>query len=112
MQRSRLQLFGTVVLLIVLATSTACTAKTGAAGVRNRLSGGIDHGWTDSQLDRYGAMVCSEFPNGVSVDPRVAWNEDSPGYSAYAEPHPKPQWIMWFGPWMWQAFFDSYCVKT
>jgi hypothetical protein len=112
MERSSLRLFGTVVLLVVMATSTACAAKTGAAGVRDRLSGGIDHGWTDSQLDRYGAMVCSEFPNGVSGDSRVTWNEGSPGYSAYAAAHPRPQWIMRLAPWIWQAFFDSYCVKT
>jgi hypothetical protein len=112
MERSCLRLFGTVVLLVVMVASTACAAKTGAAGVRDRLSGGIDHGWTDSQLDRYGAMVCSEFPNGVSGDPRVTWNGDSPGYSAYADAHPRPEWIMRLAPWIWQAFFDSYCVKT
>ncbi len=97
------------VLAVVLASFTACrSAESGAAGVRERLNGYPALGWSDSKMDRFGAKVCGQFPNGVWGDPRVSGSASSPGYSAYVG-DPKPQWITWMAPWIWQDFFDVYC---
>lgn len=111
MRRSRIQLLGIVLLMVVagLATGCAANAEGGAAGVRARLSDDFAvAGWSDSRFDRVGARVCDEFPNGVFGDPRVVGTEEDPARAIYAA-QPKPAWIMWLSPWIWQQFYDSYC---
>jgi|SRR5690349_16017107 len=100
------------VALCALVTLTACGSPvSGAAGVRERLDGYPDLGWTDAKMDRFGARVCVQFPNGPFADPRVSGSEANPGYAAYVG-HPNPQWITWMAPWIWQDFYDSYCSQT
>src|SRR3954463_2136186 len=106
MQRSILHAFGVLVLVVVMAVSTACTAKSGAAGVRARLDGYPELGWSDAKMSRVGAKVCAQFPNGVWGDPRVSGTASAPGYSAYVGA-PKPRWITFMAPWVWQDFFDA-----
>jgi len=97
-----------VVLVFVFAT--ACSAKSGAAGVRAKLNGYPDLGWTDSHMDRVGAKVCAQFPDGVLTDPRVAQGV-ARAYAAYVG-DPKPRWIIEMAPWIWQSFHDAYCPQA
>src|SRR3954451_9821469 len=83
MQRSIPHAFGVLVLVVVMAVSTACTAKSGAAGVRAKLNGYPDLGWSDAKMNRVGAKVCAQFPNGVFGDPRVAGTASDPAYASY-----------------------------
>src|SRR5262245_28211265 len=108
MQRSSLHAFGAFVVVVVLGVSTACMAKSeasDAAGVRARLNGYPDLGWTDAKMNRIGAKVCAQFPNGVFGDPRVAGTASSPEYAAYVG-DPRPRWIITMAPWIWQTFID------
>lgn len=111
MQRSIPHAFGVLVLVVVMAVSTACTAKSGAAGVRAKLNGYPDLGWSDAKMNRVGAKVCAQFPNGVFGDPRVAGTASDPAYAAYVG-DPGPKWVTFIAPWIWQDFFDAYCPKT
>ena len=103
-----------VVLVVAIGALTSCrAADSGAAGVRERLStaGFHDVGWSDAKLDRFGARVCKEFPSGVWGDPRVSGSASDPGHAAYVG-DPRPQWITWMAPWIWQDFFDVYCSNA
>src|SRR3954452_17125227 len=109
MQRSSLHAPRALVLAVVMAL-TACTAQSGAVGVRARLDGYPDLGWSDAKMNRVGAKVCAQFPNGVWDDPRVSGTASAPAYSAYVGDS-KPRWITFMAPWIWQDVFDSYCAS-
>src|SRR4051812_34842569 len=111
MHRTPPHAFDVLILVVVLAVSTACTAKSGAAGVRAKLNGYPDLGWSDAKLNRVGAKVCARFPNGVFSDPRVAGTASDPANAAYIG-DPGPKWVTFMAPWIWQDFFDAYCPKT
>ena len=105
------RLVGTAVLVVAIAVLTSCGTDSGAAGVRARLDGYPDLGWSDSKMDRFGARICVQFPNGPFADPRVHGTEDAPAYAAYVG-DPKPRWITWMAPGIWQDFYDAYCPNT
>jgi hypothetical protein len=62
-------------------------------------------------MDRFGARVCVQFPDGPYADPRVRGTADAPAYAAYVG-DPKPGWITWMAAWIWQEFYDAYCSTT
>ena len=99
-----------VVLLVAIAVLPSCGADSGAAGVRGRLDGYPALGWSDRKMDRFGARICVQFPNGPYADPRVQGTADAPAYAAYVG-DPKPRWITWMAPWIWQDFYDAYCAS-
>ena len=102
---------GMVALVATIAVLTSCGTDSGADGVRERLDGYPPLGWSDTKMDRFGARVCVQFPDGPFADPRVQGSAEAPAYAAYVG-DPRPRWITWMAPWILQDFFDAYCSNT